>query len=55
MKSAAVAAAHLQRAGVATRVVGVEDEGHTYTGRVEAALSAAFPWLVEGDARFPSQ
>jgi predicted esterase len=53
-KSAAVAAGHLQKAGVLTQVVGVDDEGHTYSGRVEAALIAAFPWLVEGDARFSS-
>lgn len=51
-KSAAVAAGYLQKAGVPAQVVGVDDEGHTYSGRVEAALTAAFPWLVEGDPRF---
>lgn len=41
------AAAHLERAGVKTRIVGVKDAGHDYGGRVAKEVQAAWPFVVE--------
>ena len=43
---------HLERAGVATRVMYAKGEGHSYTGAVAARVAEALPWLFEGDARW---
>lgn len=50
--SAARAAARLNQAGVPSRVVYAPDQGHTYDAGVQAAIAAAFAWVIEGDARF---
>lgn len=39
------AAAHLERAGAATRIVGVRDAGHSYGGAVSRAIQAAWPFV----------
>ena len=39
------AAAHLERAGVAAKVVGVKDAGHTYGGAVADAVRGAWSFL----------
>ena len=44
-------AAILLRAGVESRVVDAPGAGHTYEGAVREGVSAALPWLVEGDPR----
>jgi len=55
-QSALRAARALQGAGVAVRVVAAANQGHTYDGGVQAAIAAAFAWVVEGDSRFsPSE
>ncbi len=52
LKSATVAAERLKQAGVASRVVYAADQGHTYDGGVQAAIAAAFAWVVQDDPRF---
>jgi predicted esterase len=49
---AEAARAHLEKAGLQARAVHVEGAGHTYDGRVAAALRENFEWIVEGDARW---
>lgn len=44
----------LEKAGLPTKSGGAPKAGHTYDGEVAAAVQAAFPWLVEGDARWGS-
>jgi predicted esterase len=39
------AAQHLERAGVATKVVGVKDEGHSYGGRVAEHVKGAWSFV----------
>jgi hypothetical protein len=45
-------ARELEQAGIASRVVHAEGAGHVYTGEVFDRLVEAFPWVVEGDARW---
>ena len=40
------AAGHLERAAVATKIVGVKDAGHDYGGRVAREVQAAWPFVV---------
>jgi predicted esterase len=42
----------LERAGLPARSGGSKTAGHTYDGAVAAAVKDAWPWLVEGDARW---
>lgn len=44
----------LERAGVEARVVHGAFVGHTYDGPVADAIAGVWPWLVEGDARYPA-
>jgi predicted esterase len=52
MASARAAAAQLDKAGVAARVVYAPDQGHTYADKVQEQVAAAFDWIVAGDTRF---
>ena len=52
LASARVAAGHLTRAGVSVQVVYAPDQGHTYSGKVQEQVAAAFDWVIAGDARF---
>ncbi len=52
LASARVAAGHLTRAGVQAQVVYAEDQGHTYSGKVQEVVATAFDWVIAGDARF---
>jgi hypothetical protein len=45
-------AAHLERAGVAARLVDTSGAGHTNGGAVREGLVEALPWLLEGDERY---
>ncbi len=46
------AAEWFTHAGVSARVEYIPGAGHTHDGPVEARVAAAYPWLVEGDARW---
>jgi predicted esterase len=46
------AAAQLEKAGVATRVVHGKGVGHSYDGPVAEEVKGALGWLLEGDPRF---
>lgn len=50
--AAKAAAARLERAGVATRIVHGKGIGHGYHGAVANEVRAALPWLFEEDERF---
>lgn len=43
------AADHLERAGVATKIVGVKDEGHSYGGRVAEQVKSAWSFVAGPD------
>ncbi|WP_394841182.1 hypothetical protein LZC95_29440 [Pendulispora brunnea] len=45
--SARKAAAHLEAAGVQTRIVGVKSAGHTYDGPVAKAVGESWKWLLD--------
>jgi len=48
------AAAHLERAGVATKIVGVKNAGHSYGGRVADEVKGAWPFIDgEGERAAP--
>lgn len=48
----AAAVRALQKQGVASEGVGVNDAGHTYDGKVASAVQSRWNWLVDGDPRF---
>jgi predicted esterase len=50
--SARTSARHLERTGVATRVVHAEGAGHSYGEAMQAELERSFSWLVEDDPRW---
>lgn len=45
-------AGYLRKAGVETVVIHAEGAGHTYEGAVKGRVEEAFPWVIEGDARW---
>ena len=45
----------LEKAGVEARLEYAPHGGHTYDGEVGARVSAAFDWLVDGDARWTAR
>lgn len=47
------AAAHLERAGVATKIVGVKDASHSYGGKVADEVKAAWPFIDGGATASP--
>ncbi len=55
LRSARTAAAHLSQAGVQVKVVYAPDQGHTYAAGVQAQLTAAFAWVIEGDFKNPQK
>ena len=49
---ARVSAFYLRRGGLDAEVIHAEGAGHSYGGRMKAAVKAAFSWVIEGDPRW---